>query len=80
MSANPKLKHKTSGLPPATRLLSSLSWCSGITRIGEEKSEIVFLLVENYNYIDAFVGFGRRGIFEWENPQQVLHFSLLVCV
>jgi hypothetical protein len=40
----------------------------------------VFLLVENYNYIDAFVGFGRRGIFEWGDPQQVLHFSLSLYV
>jgi hypothetical protein len=58
--------------------LSSPTKCKGITRIGEEKSEIVFLLVENYNYIDAFAGFGRRGIFE---PILLLYaFSLLSTV
>jgi len=38
------------------------SECKGITRIREDSSEIVFLLVENYQ-LTAFVGFGRRGIF-----------------
>ena len=34
----------------------SLSQCKGITRSSEDSSELVFLLVENYNYIDALSG------------------------
>jgi len=41
---------------------SNSSECKGIKRISEDSSEIVFLLVENYQ-LTAFVGFGRRGIF-----------------
>lgn len=38
--------------PPQIPNFSSLTECKGFTRISEDSSEIAFLLVENYNYID----------------------------
>ena len=40
----------------------TLSQCKGFTRISEDSSEIVFLLVENYQLTAPF-GASRMGIF-----------------
>lgn len=47
---------------------SSPSWCTGFTRVSEETSETVFLLVENY-LVDRFSwSSDRLGIFEKKLP------------
>lgn len=56
---------------------SSPSRCTGITSSSEDSSELWFLLVENYNYIDCFSWISiRLGIFDTLMLLSII-FSLL---
>ena len=50
------------GTPKAEKFCSSIL-VHGLTRISEDSSEIVFLLVENYNYDRSIWSSDRMGIF-----------------
>jgi len=55
----------------------TLSQCKGFTRISEDSSEIVFLLVENYQLTAPF-GASRMGIFGTQQQQHSCHYSFFI--
>lgn len=56
--------------PPLSTLLSSPSQCKGFTRVSEDSSETVFLLVENYNHDRSFCVFRSEWNF-WKKKSKI---------
>lgn len=59
----PDIPSNIKNRPPLSTLFSSPSRCKGFTRVSEDSSETVFLLVENYNHDRLFCVFGSEWNF-----------------